>query len=166
MQPTRVFLLGEFHGQRSFVDYSLWSCIESDTHTAGSLSTPSAYPQPIAMWLSLLSTDGAHALQGAETLMPISFLVFCALSRACLPCFLEPLNPLSIHQPSCPPPSLPSVILPSTSPSFQYPSTSPAITFCWAHLKKSLYIYRKIMNVVLAIRKLTQKMWFSRTFRI
>ena len=116
----------------------LWSCIESDTHTAGSLSTPSAYPQPIAMWLSLLSTDGAHALQGAETLMPISFLVFCALSRACLPCFLEPLNPLSIHQPSCPPPSLPSVILPSTSPSFQYPSTSPAITFCWAHLKKSL----------------------------
>ena len=25
-----VFLLGKFHGQRSLVDYSLWSCKESD----------------------------------------------------------------------------------------------------------------------------------------
>ena len=29
--PTPVFLLGEFHGQRSLVGYSLWSHKESDT---------------------------------------------------------------------------------------------------------------------------------------
>jgi len=26
--PTPVFLLGEFHGQRSLVEYSPWSCKE------------------------------------------------------------------------------------------------------------------------------------------
>ena len=30
-QPTPGFLPGEFHGQRSLVDYSPWSCKESDT---------------------------------------------------------------------------------------------------------------------------------------
>ena len=30
-QPTPVFLLGEFHGQRNLVGYSPWSCKESDT---------------------------------------------------------------------------------------------------------------------------------------
>ena len=30
-QPTPVFLLGEFHGQRSLAGYSPWSCKESDT---------------------------------------------------------------------------------------------------------------------------------------
>ena len=30
-QPTPVFLPGKFHGQRSLVDYSPWSCKESDT---------------------------------------------------------------------------------------------------------------------------------------
>ena len=55
------------------------------------------------------------------------------------PAFRSHSTHFSIHQPSCPLPILPSVILPSISPSFQYPSTSPAITFCWAHLKiKSL----------------------------
>ena len=29
--PTPVFLPGEFHGQRSLVDYNPWSCKESDT---------------------------------------------------------------------------------------------------------------------------------------
>ena len=29
--PTPVFLLGEFHRQRSLVGYSPWGCIESDT---------------------------------------------------------------------------------------------------------------------------------------
>ena len=29
-QPTPVFLPGEFHGQRSLVDYSPWCCKESD----------------------------------------------------------------------------------------------------------------------------------------
>jgi len=29
-QPTPVFLPGEFHGQRSLVDYSPWDCKESD----------------------------------------------------------------------------------------------------------------------------------------
>ena len=29
-QPTTVFLPGEFHGQRSLVDYSPWGCKESD----------------------------------------------------------------------------------------------------------------------------------------
>ena len=52
--------------------YSLWSCMESEAYTAGSLSTPSAHPRPTAAWLSVLSTEGAHALPGAETLMPIS----------------------------------------------------------------------------------------------
>ena len=38
-QPTPVFLLGKFHGQRSLEDYSPWGCKESDitehahTHT-------------------------------------------------------------------------------------------------------------------------------------
>ena len=43
-QPTPVFLLGEFHGWRSLVGYSLWDCKESDT-TEGltfSLSTTSS----------------------------------------------------------------------------------------------------------------------------
>ena len=31
MAPTPVFLPGEFHGQRSQVDYSPWSRKESDT---------------------------------------------------------------------------------------------------------------------------------------
>ena len=30
-QPTAVFLLGKFHGQRSPADYSPWGCKESDT---------------------------------------------------------------------------------------------------------------------------------------
>ena len=30
MQPTPVFLPGEFHGQRSLVGYSLWGCKELD----------------------------------------------------------------------------------------------------------------------------------------
>ena len=30
-QPTPVFLPGEFHGQRSLVNYSPWDCKESDT---------------------------------------------------------------------------------------------------------------------------------------
>ena len=30
-QPTLVFLLGEFHGQRSLEGYSLWGRRESDT---------------------------------------------------------------------------------------------------------------------------------------
>ena len=29
--PTPVFLLGEFHGQRSLVSYSPWGCKELDT---------------------------------------------------------------------------------------------------------------------------------------
>ena len=29
--PTPVFLPGEFHGQRSLVNYSSWDCKESDT---------------------------------------------------------------------------------------------------------------------------------------
>ena len=31
MQPTPVFLPGEFHGQRSLEGYSSWSCKELDT---------------------------------------------------------------------------------------------------------------------------------------
>ena len=31
MQPTLVFLPGEFHGQRSLVVYNPWGCKESDT---------------------------------------------------------------------------------------------------------------------------------------
>ena len=31
MLPTPVFLPGEFHGQRSLVDYSPWGCKELDT---------------------------------------------------------------------------------------------------------------------------------------
>ena len=31
MQPTLVFLPGEFHGQRSLVSYSQWGRKESDT---------------------------------------------------------------------------------------------------------------------------------------
>ena len=31
-QPTPVFLLGKFHGQRSLVGYSPWGCKESDTN--------------------------------------------------------------------------------------------------------------------------------------
>ena len=31
MQPTPVFLPGEFHGQRSLAGYSPWDCKESDT---------------------------------------------------------------------------------------------------------------------------------------
>ena len=30
-QPTPVFLLGEFHGQKSLADYSPWGHKESDT---------------------------------------------------------------------------------------------------------------------------------------
>ena len=30
-QPTPVFFLGESHGRRSLVGYSLWCCKESDT---------------------------------------------------------------------------------------------------------------------------------------
>ena len=30
-KPTPVFLPGEFHGQRSLVDYSTWGRKESDT---------------------------------------------------------------------------------------------------------------------------------------
>ena len=77
--PTPVFLPAEFHGQRSLVGYSLWSCMESEAYTAGSLSTPSAHPRPTAAWLSVLSTEGAHALPGAETLMPISSSVLSAV---------------------------------------------------------------------------------------
>jgi len=29
--PTPLFLLGEFHGQRSLAGYSPWDCKESDT---------------------------------------------------------------------------------------------------------------------------------------
>ena len=40
-QPTPVFLLGNFHGQRSLVGYSPWSRKESDTteHTHVAKST-------------------------------------------------------------------------------------------------------------------------------
>ena len=30
-QPTLVILLGEFHGQKSLADYSLWGCKELNT---------------------------------------------------------------------------------------------------------------------------------------
>ena len=30
-QPTPVFLLGKYHGQRSLEGYSPWGCKESDT---------------------------------------------------------------------------------------------------------------------------------------
>ena len=30
-QPTLVILLGEFHGQRSLADYTLWGCKELNT---------------------------------------------------------------------------------------------------------------------------------------
>ena len=51
-QPTPVFLLGKFHGQRNLEDYSPWGCKESDTtehahthtHTAGPLETISPFP--------------------------------------------------------------------------------------------------------------------------
>ena len=36
-QPTPVFLLGKFQGQRSLVGYSPWGCKESDT--TGQLGT-------------------------------------------------------------------------------------------------------------------------------
>ena len=48
-QPTPVFLPGEFHGQRSLVNYSPWGREESDmterlTHTYGWANTcPSKY---------------------------------------------------------------------------------------------------------------------------
>ena len=32
MQPTSVFLPGEFHGQRSLEGYDPWDCTESDTN--------------------------------------------------------------------------------------------------------------------------------------
>ena len=32
-QPTPVFLLGKFHGQKSLVGYSPWGCKEWDEHT-------------------------------------------------------------------------------------------------------------------------------------
>ena len=40
-QPTLVFLSGKFHGQRSLVGYSLWSCKEPDTteHTCAHTHT-------------------------------------------------------------------------------------------------------------------------------
>ena len=39
MQPTPVFLPGEFHGQRSLADYSLWDCrIEHNWVTTNTLT--------------------------------------------------------------------------------------------------------------------------------
>ena len=38
-QPTLVFLPGEFHGQRSLVDYSPWGCKGSDIIGLLSMST-------------------------------------------------------------------------------------------------------------------------------
>ena len=49
-QPTAVFLLGNFHGQRSLADYSPWGCKELHTtehahaHTTGHLETISPFP--------------------------------------------------------------------------------------------------------------------------
>ena len=41
-QPTPVFLPGEFHGQRSLVDYNLWGCKESDMTEQLSTALPSS----------------------------------------------------------------------------------------------------------------------------
>ena len=53
-QPTPVFLPGEFHGQRSLMSYSPWSCIESDMteRLSLSLTLPSTMLWPWCLWPS------------------------------------------------------------------------------------------------------------------
>ena len=42
-QPTPVFLIGKFHGQRSLGGYSPWGCKESDTTKQLSMHTHAAW---------------------------------------------------------------------------------------------------------------------------
>ena len=56
-QPTAVFLLGKFHGQRSPADYSPWGCKESDTTEHARTHTQ------LAIWkLLVLSLTSFHLL--------------------------------------------------------------------------------------------------------
>ena len=54
--PTPVFLFGEFHGQRSLVGYSPWSCKESDTTER--LSTLSKSCTSYTVWFSRITQVG------------------------------------------------------------------------------------------------------------
>ena len=48
-QPVLVFLPEEFHGQRSLVDYSPWSCKESDTTEVTSLTRSLSLTHPLTL---------------------------------------------------------------------------------------------------------------------
>ena len=48
IQPTPVFLPGEFHGQRSLASYSPWGCKESDV-TEGLTHSVSSSPKPMML---------------------------------------------------------------------------------------------------------------------
>ena len=52
-QPTPVFLLGEFHGQRSLASYSPWGCKESDTTEQVTLFVGIAPITVMGTWLEL-----------------------------------------------------------------------------------------------------------------
>ena len=52
MQPTRVFLPGEYHGQRILVGYSLWGHKESDTPER--LSTPVIAITGVIAWSTVI----------------------------------------------------------------------------------------------------------------
>ena len=61
---TPVFLPGEFHGQRSLVDYSPWDCKESDITERLTLSAASPSPCPHQM----RGAAAAKSLQSCPTL--------------------------------------------------------------------------------------------------
>ena len=50
MQPTPVFLPGEFHGQGSLAGYSPWHCKESDMTEELSANTQYSNPSKVIWW--------------------------------------------------------------------------------------------------------------------
>jgi len=86
-QPTPVFLLGKFHGQRGLVDYSPWGC--KDLDMTEQLSTHTQILDRIQQWrLQLLD----FCLGGGVFFKSFYFFIFgCAgfllllvFSRACV----------------------------------------------------------------------------------
>ena len=80
MQPTPVFLPGEFHGQRSLEGYSSWSCKELDMTEQLTLSF--FHSTQIYCWGTLPSLDAGswigcqstHPTQAGDSFMNLSQL--------------------------------------------------------------------------------------------
>ena len=79
-QPTPVFLLGEFHGQKSLESYSPWGCQESDTCAQACTINYVVDTIILNKLLSAISIKKKNkSLYLAFTYSSVLFLILCGL---------------------------------------------------------------------------------------